>query len=369
MAEKTIFGIPIGGLASLALPFLPGPWGAVAGGALSMLNGNEAQGNVDRIAGQQQGVADTLFSNYLNNAPQLTEGLLSGSGISNDRRTEAQKQDEQLYQYLLRNMNDNSISGVGFKRKDAEYAKARKLMEERGITDADVKAYVDATSARFDPNYNPYESVISDVYSPGAIAQRASRYFDPRGLEGTLAAGEDALRSPYDASVRSVEADAARRGTTNSSFTSSAVSNIRANQARDNSNFRTGQLRDLQNQSNAYSIGQEGVGQQLLTSGIDEARRRLEGTNQTLMGGVDRGIGITGGLRGMYASEAADANAAGGDMLQTIARSGVLTPRKKTVGTPPINPAPYRETLGVGGGYTPGFTGLTIPPKYKDLKF
>lgn len=345
-------------LASIAAPFLPGPWGPAVGAGLSFLNAGEQQGKADALGGQMQGIANYLMQQYMANNPGIMKGLLAGSGVTQDRRTDTQKQNAEAYEGIIKNLNSGSKT---------EQKLARMMMKQMGITDADVKAYQENSQPGVDLNYNPYQNVIDDQFSPNAVKGRADAYFTPDSLYGSFANYESLTRSPYDAAVRNVEADAARRGVTNSSFTSSAIGDVRANQARDNSLFRNEQFTNLGNRKLDYTLGQESIGQELMTRGIDEARRRLEGMNNTLTAGVERGIGILGGLQGQYASNANSMMKAAGDMVQTIGANNkkkTTTPKQQApfiIGQPKMTPVPDTLPMPGSSGILPGEASTQLP--------
>jgi hypothetical protein len=322
-----LFG-SIGQLAGLAAPFLPGPWGAVAGVASQLPGMRKSQGRADAALSDMQSLQDLLSSGFTQNLGALNSGILQSAGIGADRRTPEQKAKESQMTAIKMAQSQSTGWNSGF---------AKQLMAQYGISPEEMMEYEAATAPEYDPSFNPYSGFIKGTYSDEAIDARANKLFDPASLTGEFANMDANSRGAYDGAVRAAEADASRRGVVGGSGAASRINQIRAQQAMQTTGDRNSLNANLANQERAYTVGEQQTGNALFARGIDMARNNLESTYGLLSGGVDRGLGILGGLQGVYASDVNNRASGINNMLGAIGGTGVLGQKPK-VGTPPFNP-------------------------------
>jgi hypothetical protein len=317
----------------------------------SLFGQNEADEQAQAKAEEMERLSSLLSHGFQQSHGALTGGLLTGAGVT-DRRSAAQRGMEQQIN-AIKHARTTGFGGGGERI-------AQELMGQWGITDADITAYDAANRREFDPNYNPYQSLLDNAYSQKQIDARAKALYDPASLDGQLNNMEAASRMNFEGAARSAEADASRRGVLQGSGAASAINQIRVGQAATNTSEHNNLVGGLAQEERGYRVNQMDTGNALMARGIDQARQNLVGTYGLLSNGVDRGIGIMGGLQNMYASDAAGQAQGLQQMLGSLAATGTLADlfkKKPTVGTPPINPmggrVPTYNPMGAAGTVNP----------------
>lgn len=238
-------GKNLGGVASLAAPFIGGPVGAAVGLAGGLIGAGKQQQKASQIGSQQQGAANTALGIYNKNAPLVSSAYSQNAGI-------------------------------------------------------------DPTTGQYNASYNPYQPLLDQYYSPQAINQRAAPLFDPSQLNSQFVAQQEQTDSGYNNAVSAANADIQNRGFTQgmNTLSPSAVSQIRLQQAGANTAGRRSLLSDLLAQKNNYIAAQQNQGQNVALQGFGAKQQNLNSLGNFTSGSASQGLGTLGGLQGLYANNA-----------------------------------------------------------------